>query len=335
MGTPMSTAKDVTCSDRDLVGFFEQMTLIRRVEERAGRLFAEGKIPGFVHLGIGQEAVPVGVCSALSREDTIASTHRGHGHALAKGMDLDGFFAEVMGRADGICAGRGGSIHVAQMSVGMLGANGIVGGGLPIAVGSALAHQVKETSHVAVTFFGDGALSEGALHECLNLSALWKLPLLFVCENNGWSEFSPTADQFRATLERLAGAFEIPYRQVDGSDVEQVAAATRTAVAGLRNASGPFVLECKTWRWGGHYEGDPQKYRTRGDKDDARGHDPLEVTSRRLAERGMTSEQLRDINTEVQLRVDAAVARALASEEPEFGPALADVYAELEGASRA
>src|SRR2546428_1725355 len=142
MGTPMSPAQDAPCSDRELVGFFEQMTLIRRVEERVGRLFAEGKIPGFVHLGIGQEAVPVGVCSALSDDDTISSTHRGHGHALAKGMGLDGVFAELMGRPGGICAGRGGPIHVSAMNVSMLGANGIVGGGVPMLLGSLLSHQV-------------------------------------------------------------------------------------------------------------------------------------------------------------------------------------------------
>ena len=316
-----------------LLGFFERMTLIRRVEERLAQLFSDGKIPGFVHLSIGQEAVPVGVCSVLSPADTVSSTHRGHGHALAKGVLLPGFFAEIMGRRDGICAGRAGSMHVASMAVGMLGANGIVGGGLPIALGSALAHQVKGTSDVAVAFFGDGAMSEGAFHECINLAALWKLPLVFVCENNGWSEFSPTVEQFRGTLQLIASAFDIAYCEVDGSDVEAVAAAARNAVAAIRSATGPQLIECKTWRWQGHYAGDPQRYRSKDDQNDARCHDPIGVASVRLESAGVTGVRLQEIEAKVSQRVEVAMVEALASGEPDFGLARADVYAAFEGAA--
>lgn len=309
-----------------LLTYFEQMLLIRRVEERLGRLFADGKIPGFVHLSIGQEAVPVGVCAALTANDTLSSTHRGHGHALAKGMALDGFFAEIIGRADGVCGGRGGSMHVAEFATGMLGANGIVGGGLSIALGSALAHQLKQQKNIAVVFFGDGAMSEGLFHECLNLAALWKLPLLMVCENNGWSEFSPTSEQFCAKLESLASAFQISFRAVDGSDVSEVASAAREITARMREGSGPWLLECKTWRWGGHYAGDPQRYRQASDKTEAASHDPLELAKTQLHALGVTPEKHQQVEEEVRQRINSSVAAALACTEPDFESALNDVY---------
>ncbi|MFP3941200.1 MAG: thiamine pyrophosphate-dependent enzyme [Thermoanaerobaculia bacterium] len=215
------------------------MLRIRRVEERLAGLFADGEVPGFIHLSIGQEAIAAGVASALDPADTIASTHRGHGHALAKGVALDAFFMEIMGRDTGVCRGRGGSMHVADMSVGMLGANGIVGAGIPLAVGSALAHQTRHTGGVAAAFFGDGALAEGVLHESLNLAALWKLPMLFVCENNGWSEFSPTARQFVANVRELAAAFGIESERVDGNDAAAVAQAAARQVTALREGAGP------------------------------------------------------------------------------------------------
>jgi len=306
--------------------------LIRRAEERLAKLFADGEVPGFLHLSIGQEAVPVGICSALEDADTVASTHRGHGHALAKGMALEGFFAEIMGRASGVCGGRGGSIHVAEMRVGMLGANGIVGGGFALAAGSALAHQVKRRPNVAVAFFGDGAMAEGALHECLNLSALWKLPLLFACENNGWGEFSPTARQFIASLAGLGAAFGIPHQVVDGSDVEQVAEAAGGAVAAARRGEGPRILECLTQRWRGHYEGDPQKYRDAQELAAARSRDPLAVAAQRLAAQGVPAERLVAVEREVEARIEAAVAASRRSGEPDFAAAAADVFAKQAGA---
>jgi pyruvate dehydrogenase E1 component alpha subunit len=310
-----------------LLELYRRMATIRRAEERLSKLFADGEVPGFLHLSIGQEAVPVGVCAALERGDTVASTHRGHGHALAKGMALEGFFAEIMGRASGVCAGRGGSIHVADMSIGMLGANGIVGGGLPLATGSALAHQVKGRANVAVAFFGDGAMAEGALHECLNLAKLWKLPLVFVCENNGWGEFSPHEFQFAAKLAALGAAFAIPYEEADGTDVEAVAAAARRRVEPARRGGGPQILECRTPRWRGHYEGDPQKYREPSNLDAARGQDALALAAARLAAQGVGAEQLAGIERAITGRIEASVAAARAAAEPDFEAAVAGVYA--------
>ena len=309
-----------------LLDLYGRMATIRRAEERLSTLFSEGEVPGFLHLSIGQEAVPVGVCAALQAADTIASTHRGHGHALAKGVLLDEFFAEIMGRASGVCAGRGGSIHVADMRVGMLGANGIVGGGLALAAGSALAHQVRRRPNVAVAFFGDGAMAEGALHESLNLAKLWNLPLLFVCENNGWGEFTPLERQFTAKLAAFGTAFGIPYRSADGTDVEAVADAARAGVAAARGGAGPQILECATHRWRGHYEGDPQKYREAGNLAAARGQDPLAVAARKLEAQGIGPERLASAVREIGARIEAAVARARAAAEPEFGAAAADVY---------
>ena len=217
-----------------LIALYRLIVLIRRAEERLITMFADGEVPGFIHLSIGQEAVSAGVMSALGPRDTIASTHRGHGHAIAKGLPLDGFFAELLARDEGLCRGRGGSMHVADMSVGMLGANGIVGAGLSIALGSALAHRRLGRREVAVAFFGDGALAEGLVHECMNLAALWRLPLLFVCENNGWSEFLPSSKQIAFTLADLAGAYGLPHTLVDGNDVAAVADAAAEVVAGVR-----------------------------------------------------------------------------------------------------
>lgn len=310
-----------------LLALYACMATIRRAEERLSKLFSEGEVPGFLHLSVGQEAVPAGVCAALEAADTVASTHRGHGHALAKGVALEDFFAEIMGRASGVCGGRGGSIHVADMRVGMLGANGIVGGGLPLATGSALAHQVRRRPNIAVAFFGDGAMAEGALHECLNLARLWKLPLLFVCENNGWGEFSPLERQFTANLAALGAAFGIPHQSVDGTDVEAVAEAACARVASARRGEGPQILECRTHRWRGHYEGDPQKYRDAKNLDAARSQDPLLVAARKLEAQGVAAEQLEAIEKDIEARIDAALARARAAAEPDFAAAAADVYA--------
>jgi len=305
----------------------EVMLLIRRSEERLGRLFADGEIPGFLHLSLGQEAVPAGVCIALGPTDTIASTHRGHGHALAKGMDLNGFFAEIMGKASGLCQGRGGSIHVAQMSIGMLGANGIVGGSLSLALGSAWAHQIRADGAIAVAFFGDGALAEGAMHECLNLAALWGLPIMFVCENNGWSEFSPQSAQLATTPRQLAQAYNMQYETADGVDVATVAIKSRWCVDKVRSGSGPVLFECLTQRWQGHYEGDSQKYRDVANLALARSLDPLIVSSASLREHGVTAGELDRMDRQALARVDAAVVAAQGSGEPDFKNALTGVYA--------
>ncbi|MBU6268528.1 MAG: thiamine pyrophosphate-dependent dehydrogenase E1 component subunit alpha [Sphingomonadales bacterium] len=314
----MSSANEST-----LLRAYGQLQLIRQAEERLSALFAAGEVPGFIHLSIGQEAVSVGVMQALTDADTIASTHRGHGHALAKGVDLSGFFAELLARGTGLCGGRGGSMHVADMRVGMLGANGIVGAGLPIALGSALAHRNRRTGGVAVAFFGDGALAEGVLHETANMAALWKLPLLLVCEANGWSEFSAVRKQIAFDLPAWAAAYGIPHVEVDGNDVEAVAAAAETLVRAIRSGSGPMLLECRTTRIRGHYEGDAQKYRAA----EALPTDPLTVAAGRLAAQGVSQPELDRIATDVTARIDAAVAAARAAPPASFAAARADVYA--------
>jgi acetoin:2,6-dichlorophenolindophenol oxidoreductase subunit alpha len=315
----------------ELRDLYEMMVLIRQAELRLSRLFADGEVPGFIHLSIGQEAVPAGVGAALEPSDTVASTHRGHGHALAKGMALDRFFLEILGREEGVCGGRGGSMHVADLSIGMLGANGIVGAGIPVALGSALAHQVRGGRQIAVVFFGDGAIAEGVLHESLNMAALWKLPLLAVCENNGWAEFAPTSRQVAPRLGALAAAFGIPHTDVDGNDVEQVAGAAATLVAQIRRGEGPHILECRTTRVRGHFEGDPQKYREPielGGPDDA-----LERARRRLAELGTRAEDLSALESAVEQRIERAVALARAGAAPDFARALRGVYAAPGGGS--
>jgi TPP-dependent pyruvate/acetoin dehydrogenase alpha subunit len=308
------------------IELLHSMLLIREAETRLAQLFADGEIPGFIHLSVGQEAVAAGVTSALRPSDTVASNHRGHGHAIAKGLDLDRFFLEIMGKAEGVCKGRGGSMHVADMSVGMLGANGIVAAGLPIAVGSALSHQVRRSGGIAAVFFGDGALAEGVLYESLNLASIWKLPVLFVCENNGWSEFSPTSRQFSGAAIAIAGALAIPARSIDGNDVLEVAEASRGLVAEIRAGDGPRFLECRTHRVRGHFEGDPQKYRDAGDLDAATRRDPIVRLEERLRQRGVTLAEIEEHRQAVQDRVAQAVAKGRQGTNPNFPLALDEVY---------
>jgi TPP-dependent pyruvate/acetoin dehydrogenase alpha subunit len=309
------------------LALYEVIQTIRQSELRLGTLFADGEVPGFIHLSVGQEAVPAGITAALESQDTVASNHRGHGHAIAKGVDLNRFFQEIMGKDEGYCRGRGGSMHVADAKVGMIGANGIVGAGIPIALGNALAHQIKKTKGVTVVYFGDGALAEGVIHECLNLSSLWKLPLVFVCENNGWSEFSPTSRQFRAKLVDLAAVFGIPGVSVDGNDVFAVYDAAVAHVEAARAGQGPQVIECRTNRVRGHFEGDQQKYRDPADIAKAGSDDPIARIEKVLAELGIAKSELEALQSEVGKRVEAAVAAGRAGKAPSFSDSLADVYA--------
>jgi TPP-dependent pyruvate/acetoin dehydrogenase alpha subunit len=312
-------------NNQPLISRYRMMRLIRTTETRLIKLFADSEVPGFIHLSIGQEAVAAGVMSALDERDSIATTHRGHGHVIARGLDLELFFKELMGKEDGICRGRGGSMHVADMAKGILGANGIVGAGIPIALGNAMAHSVRKTGGVAAAFFGDGAMATGVLHESMNLAALWQLPMLFVCENNGWSEFSPTKDQFVAELGELSKAFGIPHLLVDGNDVEAVATAAHRLTSEARTG-GPRVLECKTRRLRGHFEGDPQKYRPVDETLGADGRDPIKQMEDLLQFRGVTAKAIQDIITETEEQVSAAVEKARRGAEPGFADALADVY---------
>jgi TPP-dependent pyruvate/acetoin dehydrogenase alpha subunit len=323
--SPLETPIANDAAKHELLAQFETLVTIRRAEERLAALFAQGEVPGFIHLSIGQEAVSVGVMSKLGREDTIASTHRGHGHAIAKGLPLKGFFAEILAKDEGLCRGRGGSMHVADMSVGMLGANGIVGAGLSIALGSALAHRTLGRAAIAVAFFGDGALAEGLLHECLNLAALWRLPLLFVCENNGWGEFTSTDKQLAFKFRDLVAAHGVPHESVDGNDVALVAAAAARAVERVRR-DGPVALECLTTRARGHFEGDAQKYRDAAELQRVAERDPLTIAQRRLSEYGVDATDCGSIIHAVEARIDAAIAEARGGAESDFEAALADVY---------
>ena len=309
-----------------LLALHRVMLRIRTAETHLSRLFADGEVPGFIHSSIGQEAVAAGVMAALEARDSFVTTHRGHGHVIARGIALDRFFMEVMGRAGGICGGRGGSMHIADMKLGVLGANGIVGAGLPIGLGSALAHRVRKTGGIAVVFFGDGAMAEGTLHETLNLAALWRLPLVLVCENNGWSEFSPTSRQFAGSLAGLAAAFGIAHTPVDGTDVQAVADVAAAAVARARG-EGPCIIECATHRFHGHYEGDPQKYRSAQELGALEGHDPLRRGAELLRAAGVDESRVAALAAEAESEVAAAVAAARADALPDFDAAQAGVYA--------
>jgi pyruvate dehydrogenase E1 component alpha subunit len=309
-----------------LVRLYCRVALIRRVEESLAALFAQGLIPGFIHLSIGQEAVAAGVMDALGPDDTITSTHRGHGHAIAKGMALDRFFAELLARDDGICRGRGGSMHVADIANGMLGANGIVGAGLPLALGSAFAHKTLGRTAIAAAFFGDGAMAEGLLHECLNLAKLWRLPVLFVCENNGWGEFLPTDRQIVFTLEALAAPYGIPHRAVDGNDVLAVADAAAEVTAQMRRMGGPMILECRTTRVGGHYEGDPQHGRDKDEIAALADRDPVALVRKSLADSGLTEAEIAGIDGAIEHEIASAIAFAKAAAAPSFDDALSAAY---------
>lgn len=303
------------------------MLLIRRVEETISELYRDGEVPGFVHLSIGQEASAVGSVFWLRSSDVITSTHRGHGHALAKGLDVRSMLAELMGRATGTCGGRGGSMHVAAPAQGIYGANGIVAAGLPIAVGAAQALAMDGNGGVAMAFFGDGAVAQGAFHESLNLAALWRLPVLFLCENNGYSEFSRAVDQHPVTLDRRAEGYGLPFLRLDGNDVEAVADAMADLIESVRNGGGPVLVEAMTDRAHGHYEGDQQKYRPDDERSGAPARDPLNVSRQRLVERGIATDTLDMLERTVHDEVAAALAVARTDPVPDAGTLLDHVYA--------
>ena len=294
------------------------MQLIRSFEEQVRTLYSGGAIPGLVHLCAGQEAVAVGVCSLLRKDDVIASNHRGHGHCLAKGAEVGRLIAEIMGRRTGYSLGRGGSLHIFDAANGNLGTNGIVGGGIPLAAGAALSAKRRGRGDVAVCFFGDGALNQGLLFEVINMAAIWRLPVLFVCENNGFGEFTATENVTAGPDPTARGAvFGVPSETVDGMDVLAVRAAAQRAIERARTDGGPSLLVCMTYRYSGHHVGDKQVYKDDVDNKAWRLKDPIERLGRRLQEAGMASAATitvlqRDIDTEVR----AAVASAKAAPFP-------------------
>jgi 2-oxoisovalerate dehydrogenase E1 component len=304
-------------STSDLLELYRRMLVIRGFEERVATLYRDGEIPGFVHLSIGQEASAVGACWPLRPSDGITSTHRGHGHCLAKGLDPRRMFAELMGKEGGSNRGRGGSMHVADPALGIFGANGVVGAGLPIAVGAALAAHLRGGDDVTVAFFGDGAVAQGAFHEAINLAALWRLPVVFFCENNGYAEFSPASAQHPVPLEARAGGYGLPYVRVDGNDVCATAAAMDEVVLDVRRGSGPIVVEAMTYRLRGHYEGDPERYRTADEVRAWQERDPVRMHEARLRAAGVGVEDIEAIERAVAAALDAALADARRSHEPD------------------
>jgi pyruvate dehydrogenase E1 component alpha subunit len=309
------------------------MYLVREFELRAINERRAGLIPGFIHSCVGQEATAVGACAALAPSDVITSTHRGHGHLVAKGGEPKYMMAELAARTTGYCGGKGGSLHMTDFSLGILGANGIVAGGIPIAVGAALAFQQKKEPRVALSFFGDGATNEGAFHEALNLAGLWKLPVIFFCENNLYGEGTPQDKQAPvADLAIRAGSYAMPGVTVDGNDVLAVYEATKAAAASARAGGGPTLIEGKTYRYRGHYEGDPMVYRSKAEMDEWKGRDPVAAFRGRLiSEAGLPEAEITSIERGVQAMLDEAVAFAAASPKPAAETALAGVYGETHG----
>lgn len=307
---------------------YRTMVRIRRFEETAGDLLAANRVPGFIHLSIGQEAVAVGVCSTLTDQDHIASTHRGHGHCIAKGGKVDRMMAELFGKPEGYCRGRSGSMHIADPDVGILGANAIVAGGLPMAVGAALSAQVRQDRSVAVAFFGEGAVAEGIFHECLNLSALWKLPMIFVCENNQYAELSHVSKHLSARhVADFGAAYGVPAETVDGNDVLAVRDSAAAAVERARSGEGPSLLEFETYRWRGHFEGDQQAYRTVEEVESWQRRDPIVQLRRVLEDQiGVQESELNAVHDEVDHEVRQSVEWAEGLADPELSILVEDIF---------
>ena len=320
-----------------LISIYKTMNRIRKFEEKALSLFESNKLRGSVHLYIGQEAVAATVCSLLRDEDYITSTHRGHGHCIAKGAELGKAMAELMGKATGYCKGRGGSMHIADLEKGNMGANAIVGGGIPIAVGGALAAQMKGTGQVAVAFFGDGASNQGTFHEGINLASVWKLPVIFICENNGFGISVPVRESTSVKDIGVRGtAYNIPGYTVDGNDVFAVNEAASKAIERAKAGEGPTLIECKTYRWMGHWTGDPQVYRTREEVEEWKKKCPIKrLRKYMLDNKLLTENEAVKIENERQEQVDEATLFALESPEPDPALVLDDVFYEIgEGVNR-
>ncbi|MED1801387.1 thiamine pyrophosphate-dependent dehydrogenase E1 component subunit alpha [Brevibacillus porteri] len=321
--------KGIPLSREKAAWMYQKMLEIRKFEDKVHDLFGQGKIPGFVHLYAGEEAIAVGLCAHLDDSDTITSTHRGHGHCIAKGCDLNGMMAEIYGRVTGLCKGKGGSMHIADLDKGMLGANGIVGGGYPLACGAALTAKYKQTGAVSVCFFGDGANNQGTFHEGINLAAIWKLPAVFVAENNGYGEATPFSYASSCkTIADRAIAYNIPGIRVDGKDVLAVYQAAQEAIERARRGEGPTLIECVTYRNYGHFEGDAQKYK----KEEEKKAHLSEIDAIRKFRNDLLSGKLFTVDEldEIEAAVDKAVEEAVAFSEnspyPEPSELLTDVY---------
>ena len=314
-----------------LLRMYEQMLKIRVFEEHVNELYLSAKMPGLAHLYIGEEAVAVGVCEALRRDDYITSTHRGHGHCLAKGASIDRMFAELLGKEAGYCRGKGGSMHIADQETGNLGANAIVGGSTALATGAAMSSKMRGTQQVTVCFFGDGALGQGVLYEAMNMASLWELPVIYVCENNLYNEYTHFSETTAGEMSARSKAFGIHTEEVNGQDVRAVYAATEKLVERARRGEGPAFLLCNTYRYSGHHVGDIQRTYYRSKEEEQQWmtqSDPLTQLSTWLVEQHLAgAKTLEQIEQRVRSEVAAGVEFALAAPYPEPGEVDQDVYA--------
>ena len=316
----------------DYLRMYRQMVKIRAFEDNANKLYLDAKMPGLTHMYSGEEAVAVGICEALLATDKITSTHRGHGHCVAKGADFKQMFCELLGKEEGYCRGKGGSMHIADQSNGNLGANAIVGGSMGIATGSALRAKLLKSDDVTVCFFGDGATAQGLLYEVMNMAALWKLPVIYACENNGYSEYTTTEEIVAGKITARAEAFGIEAYQVDGQDVLAVNALAQKLVQRARKGEGPFFIELMTYRYHGHHVGDINRayYRTKEEELEWKeNRDPIKIMGQWLASEGIASEsELKVISDTIYIEANEAVEYALAAAYPDVSEVTMHVYAE-------
>ncbi|HEX5606235.1 MAG TPA: thiamine pyrophosphate-dependent dehydrogenase E1 component subunit alpha [Candidatus Binatia bacterium] len=314
----------------DILPLFRRMWLIRAFEEKASLLYAERQIAGLLHLSIGQEAVAVGACSLLRKDDYVFGGHRSHGHAIATGADINKLMAELAGRATGYCGGKGGSMHIVSKETGFITATGVVGGTIPLALGAAFAGKQRKKGQLAVVFFGDGAGQAGAFHESLNIASLWQLPVIFVCENNGYAEFTPLSAHTKIDrLAQHAKTYAIAASTVDGNDLFAVRKAMARAIKKCRNDKGPAFVECLTHRMRGHYEGDPAKYRELSQLAEWKKQDPIARVARALRSKKMiTTKQTEAIEAEARAMAEKAAEFALSSPWPAAEEVDSTVYAE-------
>jgi acetoin:2,6-dichlorophenolindophenol oxidoreductase subunit alpha len=322
-------ASGLQLSRADLLEAYRRMRTIREFEDRVHDEFSAGNIPGFVHLYAGEEASGVGVCMHLTDRDSIASTHRGHGHCIAKGVEPDGMMKEIFGKKDGLCGGKGGSMHIADLSKGMLGANGIVGAGGPLACGAALTAKTLKTGGVAVAFYGDGASNQGAILESYNLAKIWNLPVLFVAEDNGYAESTASSWSVAGSQLKRAEGFGIPARMVDGHDFFEVYEVAGEMIERARAGNGPSLLHVKLNRYYGHFEGDAQTYRVAGEVDRIRqSMDPIDRFRQRVVEASLLKgEELEEVDDAIKRQIAVNVAEAKAAPQPTEADLLTDVYA--------
>ena len=314
---------------QEKLDLYKKMLTVRAFEEKAGELFAENLIPGFIHLSIGEEASSVGTCSVLRDDDYVASTHRGHGHLIAKGADPKKMFAELFGKKTGYCKGKGGSMHIADFSIGILGANGVVGGGFPIIIGAGLSIKLRKTDQVGVVFFGDGAANRGTFHEAANMAAIWKLPVIFVCENNLYASTTPAKYSLGGgSVAGRAAAYGMPGYVVNGNDILEVRKTVGLAVKQAREGNGPSIVENKTYRFRGHFEGDPQRYRAKKEIEDFRRKgDPIQLFKAALKKERLLTEKLdKNFRDEITTLIEEAVRYAQDQPLPQPEEALEDLF---------